>query len=221
MFNTAASRARDSNGPIKNQSLAPPRTPLLSNLSNLAQRVGILGGTFDPVHDGHIGAALAPMERHNLDMVILLPAGRHPLKHHAPCSSSKKRLDDLIAAARRIPQLYVSDFEINKCPPYLTIDTLLYIKAKNPQSKLYFLLGMDNVLKMSEWTRMNEYRATVEFIPIGRNGLALEQCNGIEQSLHEELMRNYVDLAMNISSTEIRLMHSKICMETQSRAWLL
>jgi nicotinate-nucleotide adenylyltransferase len=203
LFNPQARQKREPLPGIETLTL-PARPLLLKSFEQLPPRVGILGGTFDPVHDGHIGAALAALVAHNLDIVILLPTGRHPLKHHAPLSSTEARIEKIITSLSKVPQLYVSDFELEKKPPYLTIDTLVHIKQRNPSTQLFFILGMDNAQKMGSWVRMDEYRAAVQFIPVGRNGLTFRGCESIDQSLSEELQSNFVNLDINISSTEIR-----------------
>ena len=115
-------------------------------------RLGILGGTFDPVHLGHLAAAEEAAYRFDLERVLLLPARHQPLKEHGPWASDEHRLAMLRLAAGGNPRLAVSTVELERPAPSYTVDTLRLLRAVHgPSCELYFLLGIDAVNALDRW----------------------------------------------------------------------
>jgi len=115
-------------------------------------RLGVLGGTFDPVHLGHLAAAEEAAYRFDLERVLLLPARRQPLKDHEPWASDAQRLAMLRLAAEGNPRFAVSALELERPAPSYTVDTLRLLQESYGSScELYFLLGIDAVNALDRW----------------------------------------------------------------------
>ena len=114
--------------------------------------VGILGGTFDPVHLGHLNIADAAMTQADLERVLLIPAGRPRLKHAEPLASVDQRLEMVRLAVEDHPRYQVCDIEAQRPGPTYTVDTLMELSAKlEPATNLYFILGMDVLAQLDRW----------------------------------------------------------------------
>ncbi len=115
-------------------------------------RFGVLGGTFDPVHLGHLAAAEEAAYRFDLERVLLLPARRQPLKDYEPWASDAQRLAMLRLAAEGNPRFVVSALELERPAPSYTVDTLrLLHESYGSSCELYFLLGIDAVNALDRW----------------------------------------------------------------------
>ncbi len=114
--------------------------------------VGILGGTFDPVHLGHLSIADAAMAQAALERVLFIPA-RHPrLKHAEPSASVDQRLEMVRLAIEDHPRYQVCDIEAHRPGPTYTVDTLVELSAKlGPAINLYFILGIDVLRQLDRW----------------------------------------------------------------------
>jgi nicotinate-nucleotide adenylyltransferase len=116
---------------------------------------GILGGIFDPVHNGHLAAACLARDHFNLDKVYLIPAGTPPHKAGAVSAGALHRLAMLKRAVKGSKGLCVWDGEIRRPGISYTVDTIRRIREKHPETKLYFIIGSDNLGEITTW---HEYR---------------------------------------------------------------
>jgi len=115
-------------------------------------KVGILGGTFDPIHLGHLLMAKEAMVQCDLDKVLFVPNRQSPLKKKAPRVTNFHRLNMLELATDEIAGFEVSDFEIRKKGPSYTVETVKHFKEKSIQNtQLYFILGEDSFLSIDKW----------------------------------------------------------------------
>ena len=115
-------------------------------------RFGVLGGTFDPVHLGHLAAAEEAAYRFDLEQVLLVPARHQPLKAHDPWTADEHRLAMLRLAADDNPRLVVSPLELERPAPSYTVDTLRLLReVHGPSCEIYFLLGIDAVNALDRW----------------------------------------------------------------------
>ncbi len=116
------------------------------------KKIGLFGGTFDPVHIGHLIIAETVLEQSGLDMVMFIPSARPPHKHHELMFSVHQRLKMLSEAIKDNPNLVVSDIEMKREGPSYTIDTIREIKAALPSgTELSFIVGKDNLYEMKTW----------------------------------------------------------------------
>ena len=119
-----------------------------------SSRIGILGGTFDPIHCGHLAIARAALERLGLDRVVFIPAGRPWLKTAAErrITDSAHRLAMVELAVVRIPDFTISTIDIDRPGPTYTIDTLVeLLRQADGDTELYLILGMDSVRELRRW----------------------------------------------------------------------
>lgn len=130
-------------------------------------RIAIFGGTFNPVHYGHLLIAEAARESHRLDRVIFVPAGNPPHKK-APRTSSQERLAMLRLAIRKNPAFYLSDWEIRQRRVVYTYETLEHFHRRFPRASLYFLVGSDSYKNLSRWREPRRLRALGRFISYER-----------------------------------------------------
>jgi nicotinate-nucleotide adenylyltransferase len=148
-----------------------------------SQRIGIYGGTFDPIHIGHL--AIAEEARYALDLaeVIFVPASRQPLKGEAQGASAAQRLAMVRLACAGNPRFRASDIELRRPPPSYTIDTLMALRAEaDPAATLVFILGADAARDLPRWYRAAEIIRLVRLAIVGRPGVDLSMAQ-LEASL--------------------------------------
>lgn len=152
-------------------------------------KIGFLGGSFDPVHFGHLLAAQDAYEQHKLDRLILVPAAQAPLKPNDVQSSAEDRLAMLRAAVEWDSRFEISDLELRRGGVSYTIDSARHFRALYPHDDLYWVIGGDQLPKLHLWKDIRELATLVEFIFLERPGypvraqpdipgLRLHRCDG-------------------------------------------
>ena len=152
-------------------------------------KIGFLGGSFDPVHFGHLLAAQDAYEQYQLDRLILVPAAQAPLKPNDVQSTAADRLAMLRAATEWDHRFEISDFELQRGGVSFTIDSARYFRALYPQDQLYWIIGGDQLPNLHLWKDITELAKLVEFIFLERPGfpskarpdipgLRLHRCDG-------------------------------------------
>ena len=141
-------------------------------------RIGLYGGTFDPIHQGHLHVIEQLFARDILDELVLVPAGHPWLRDHAPYASGQDRIAMTHLAVGELPvaireHVLVSDIEITRSGPTYTIDTLEELKRMRPDAKWFLILGSDAFASIEKWHRSKELQALVEFLVIARDGEGL------------------------------------------------
>ena len=120
-------------------------------MNNTLKRVGLLGGTFDPVHNGHLGLAAETMQRFDLQKVLFIPVSQSPHKTHYQPTASKHRVAMLELALEQQTALSIELLEVEReCVSY-TIETLSRLKEKYPDWELFLILGADAFMVMDTW----------------------------------------------------------------------
>jgi nicotinate-nucleotide adenylyltransferase len=150
-------------------------------LAVLHVKIGFLGGSFDPVHFGHLLAAQDAFEQHKLDRLIIVPAAQAPLKPNDVQSTAADRLAMLRAATEWDTRFEVSDFELSKGGVSYTIDSARHFRALYPNDELYWVIGGDQLPKLHLWKDIGELAASFEFIFLERPGYpvkAAPRCPG-------------------------------------------
>ena len=132
------------------------------------KRIGILGGTFNPIHNGHLVIAQTALEKLNLDKVIFVPSNMTPHKTQAGAISGKDRYAMVKFAIAHSPHFDACDFEIDKEGPSYSIDTVGYLRHLHPKDKLYFIIGSDNAAILHTWKGIKELTKLVTFIAVYR-----------------------------------------------------
>ena len=125
-------------------------------------RIGILGGTFDPIHQGHIQMALRVLEAVHLDQMLIMPSGNPPYKS---CSTlPEDRWKMVVAACSRDARLIPSRLEMDRSGSVYTIDTLLALHREYPKAELFYVIGADAAMKLHHWHRVNELLPLAAFL---------------------------------------------------------
>jgi nicotinate-nucleotide adenylyltransferase len=155
-------------------------------------RIAIYGGTFDPVHHGHLILAREAIETLRLQKVIFVPAAISPFKKSAPVASGEIRLSMLRAATKDEIGFAVDDCELRRPPPSYTIDTIEDVQRRERDAEVYCLIGEDNVAELAKWHRFAELEKIVRFVVLDRTGRPF--------NYSYEIIRRRID----ISATEIR-----------------
>lgn len=133
-------------------------------------RIGILGGTFDPIHNGHTALARAAMSELGLDRILFIPSGEPPYKK--PHAGSHHRFTMARLAAETVEGAEVCDIEIMRSGPTYAADTLAQLKQIYPDSELIYVLGSDAAAKVDKWVRADEAKALCKFACVVRAGAA-------------------------------------------------
>jgi nicotinate-nucleotide adenylyltransferase len=132
-------------------------------------RLGVLGGTFDPIHNGHVAAAEAAVDCANLDEVVFVPTGNPP--HRPPAEASPaQRLEMCRLATNDDPRFAVSDIEVTREGPSYTLDTLWALRGANPHAELFLVLGWDAASQLRSWHRPDEVLAIAPIVVVSRPG---------------------------------------------------
>ena len=146
-------------------------------------KIGILGGTFNPVHIGHLILAEEAREKLALDKIIFIPAALPPHKDNFNIAPAQDRLEMLKLAVKGNKFFAVSDIEIKRKGPSYTIDTLNAFKAKFGRDELYFIIGSDLLKYLSEWKDLGQIIKMIKFLVATRPGYPLEQIPSYIQTL--------------------------------------
>ena len=133
-----------------------------------APRIGVMGGTFDPIHHGHLVAASEVAQSFGLDEVVFVPTGR-PWQKDAVSPSEHRYLMTVIATASN-PQFTVSRVDVDRAGPTYTIDTLRDLKAERPDAELFFITGADAVAQILSWRDHDELWDLAHFVAVSRPG---------------------------------------------------
>ena len=139
-----------------------------------AVKIGFLGGSFDPVHFGHLLAAQDAFEQHKLDRLILVPAAQAPLKPNDVQSSAEDRLAMLRAAVEWDRRFEISDLELRRGGVSYTIDSARHFRKLYPNDELYWVIGGDQLPKLHLWKDVAELAWLVEFIFLERPGFSVK-----------------------------------------------
>lgn len=137
----------------------------------MIQKTGLLGGTFDPVHNGHLALAEAAGDLCNLSEIVLLPAAVPPHKQHTKITDFQHRAAMLDVAVKKKPWLHVSTLENFLPSPSYSIDTLRYLKLHTVGDvEFYFITGADAFLDIITWKEYQDVLASCHFIVYTRDG---------------------------------------------------
>jgi len=168
-------------------------------------RLGLLGGSFNPIHHAHLFTAEVAAAAHRLDRVLLVPAGQSPLKRRAAVSA-----EDRVAMARLAAGgnslLKVSPIDVDRPPPSYTVDTLRLIGEQYPGAELFLILGIDALADLLEWRDPEGLIDQARIVVVSRPGLDLAVPDEVRARLGQRVERILLQPMplLEISSTEIR-----------------
>lgn len=171
------------------------------------KRLAIMGGTFDPIHYGHLVAAEGARYEFNLDRVIFVPAARPPHKTDKEMTDPVHRLAMVERAVDSNDRFESSALEIEREGLSYTINTVQTVRKIHPTASIYFVTGADAVLEILTWKNVEELLNICKFIAATRPGYDLENLEHTLSSLPREYLNNIYTMevpALAISSTDIR-----------------
>jgi nicotinate-nucleotide adenylyltransferase len=160
-------------------------------------KIGLFGGSFDPVHLGHLLVARAAMEELGLDRLFFIPAAQSPFKPENHAAPAPARLQWLRLALAGKTDCEVDDQEIRRGGISYTIETLRDYQRRFPQAGLFYLIGADNAAKLNEWRDAGELAQLAEFVAIPRPGGAAQ----FPPPFRGRLLKGF---PLAVSSSEIR-----------------
>jgi nicotinate-nucleotide adenylyltransferase len=138
-------------------------------MSMPATRLGLYGGTFDPIHHGHLILARDAMELFKLDRVIFIPAAISPHKLASRPAPAAARRDMVAAAIAGDPGFALDDLELHRSGPSFTIDTVEEMESRHPGAELFYFIGYDNIAELHTWRRIDELQQKVQLIVFDRH----------------------------------------------------
>ena len=170
------------------------------NAGDVAVRIGVFGGTFDPPHVGHLLLAADAREALDLDRLIFVPAGAQPLKvDNPPVASAQDRLEMVRLAVADDAYYTVDDAEISRKGLSYTVDTLEHLSERNPAAKLFLLLGEDALASFVKWRHPERIRELATVALMRHGGSSSGRLVDIPEGVIEVVTRR-----IDVSSTEIR-----------------
>ncbi len=173
------------------------------------KRIGLFGGTFNPIHNGHLRAATSVLEGFGLDSLVMIPAAMPPHKPSKNMASAADRLEMTRLAAADFENLVVSDVELVRSGPSYTIDTARYFHERfDADTQLFFILGADAFLEIDTWKDFEELFFSIPMIvldrPGGRRDTSASFSQEVETFLIARISENYVPAEDGLSFSHPR-----------------
>lgn len=174
-------------------------------------RIGIFGGSFNPIHNGHISLAQAAAQEFYLSKVLIMPCRKPPHKQAPDLAGETHRLEMCRLACRGMDSIEVSDIELNMPVPSYTYDTVIRLRQTYPDSSLYLIIGADMLLSFDKWQKWKELGSMVTLLA----GARLRGQNPELDAKKKELeaagvtAEIFCSEIVEISSTEIRTLVSQ------------
>ena len=175
----------------------------------MSERIALFGGTFNPIHCGHLTVARAVADRLALSRLVLMPSARPPHKPAGDLAAGEDRLAMCRLAAEIDPRLVVSDLELHRPPPSYTVDTLAALGRDSPSAKLLLVIGADMLRDFHLWYRFEDIARTARIVTVPRPGVEIGSLAALRRALGEAAVEGILaDLQdtplVDVSSTEIR-----------------
>ena len=185
------------------------RDPLLRDFRGLSGRIGIYGGTFDPLQNGHLESALTALEGGQMDMLVFVPAAQNPLKH-APHASDEQRVEMLRQSIVGDPRMFVSPIEVERQGVSYTVETIKEIASViDPEAELMFIVGSDCLPGLHRWNDIEGLFENCELVALDRPGFGKDDIDSLYQTLPRDIVDrirdHYIEQSPHSeSSTEVR-----------------
>jgi nicotinate-nucleotide adenylyltransferase len=156
-------------------------------------RIAIFGGSFDPLHIAHLAIVDNALNELDIDKLIIVPTYLNPFKNSFYLDP-KTRFELLKKVFHKFGKVEVSDYEINQQKPSYSFNTVNYLKNLYNPSKIYLIIGEDNIEDLNKWYKYDELKELVEFVVASRAGFETKKANEFKS----------LDININISSTQLR-----------------
>lgn len=176
--------------------------------SESRQRIGIMGGTFDPIHIGHLILAECAYEQFQLDTVLFLPSGNPPhKKNRRDGASDKERLDMVALAIQDNPHFILDSEEMQRSGFTYTCETLRLMKERHPETEYYFIIGADSLMSFDTWKNPDMISRNCILLAAVRNQMEMEQMGQKMKELRQRFDSEIHFLHspnIDVSSTQLR-----------------
>ena len=162
------------------------------------QSIAVFGGSFDPVHNGHVMIARSALAELELDRLIVMPAAQSPFKPDQTLAPAAARMEMLRAAFSGEPEIEISSWELDRGGISYSIETLRALAAEHPEAQLFYLIGADHVATLPQWREADALAAAATFVVVPRPGAP-------EEAFPQPFSGRYLQgKPMAISASEIR-----------------
>ncbi len=167
-------------------------------------RIGVLGGTFDPIHYGHLFIAEDAGESFDLERIILVPNGQPPHKKDYIPAAAIHRMAMTELATRSNLHFSVSKLEVERAGPSYTVETMQALQTENPEADFYFIAGWDAVNELASWHQPEKIVELCRIIALTRPGYSMETLGRNLESMYLSRIETLVAPSPDISASEIR-----------------
>lgn len=170
-------------------------------------RIGLLGGTFDPIHLGHLAAAQGALHLASLERVLFMPVGQPPHKEGRPITPAEHRAEMVRLAIADHPRFDLSTLELEREGPSYTLLTVQALLADHPDWEISFIAGMDSLEEIQTWHEYRKLLGLVQFLVVTRPGFGGERSDRVLRELGPDLARRVRILetpGLEISATDLR-----------------
>lgn len=173
------------------------------------ERIGVFGGSFDPVHMGHLTVAQDAVEQLELDRLIFVPAAVPPHKQEKALADGRQRFEMLQLATEGNLSFEVSDMELQRGGVSYTFDTMTQVRAEHPCAELFFIVGLDSLTILHSWKNVEQLLEMCTVVPFARGGedpaRVAEQIQ-LSEPWKSRLMERLIRIhEVEISASEIRM----------------
>lgn len=171
------------------------------------KRKGIFGGTFDPIHNGHLHIAYEALYKLGLDKVIFIPSGNPPHKTDKIVTDAQLRFTLVKETIENEKKFEVSDYEIKKKNLSYTYETLKFFNSLQPETEWYFITGVDCLMQIDTWKNVHQILNQCKFVVFNRPGYRKQDIENQKRKIEEKYDKKIIFLdipILEISSTQIR-----------------
>ena len=171
------------------------------------RRKAIFGGTFDPIHIGHLHVAYEALDKLKLDSVIFVPSGNPPHKNKQNITDAEARYNIVNIAIKDENRFMISDYELKKKGMSYTYETIEYFKNKEKDTQWFFISGIDCLMEIETWKNVDKILNNISFVAFSRIGYNINDVKKYKNYLEKKYCANIILLdipIINISSTYIR-----------------
>lgn len=179
-------------------------------------KVGILGGSFNPIHLGHLKVAEEAGRRLGLDRVVFIPAGDPPHKARTELARASERLEMVKLATKDNPRFEISQSEICRAGKSYTIDTITQLQLQlGPAAELYLIIGADTIKELPTWRNVAELVELCQVVTVAREGFGRESFEVLKDTISGLALENVKALYLDV--TPVRISASEIRQRIRSR----
>lgn len=168
-------------------------------------KIGILGGSFDPIHMGHLILGENVRDSLKLDKVIFIPTGINPFKGNRNTTSPTQRLEMIKFAIESNPHFTISTIEIEREGISYTIDTIKSLKGRYKEDDLYFIIGSDIIFQIEKWKDIQQLFKLCKFALVNRPGKELKEIDNKVEELSENIISSLKGLVHPLSIFHLQI----------------